>query len=246
MFKKLSALSKFEVNIALDNKGLFIYTLVFPALYFIYAFVSSNHDLTNLAIRYHLLGFWSYIILTGVLNQVITAMISMRENSFLKMFTFISGDRRLIFYANLIPQTLVIQAEILIFDIIAAVFYRPDLEILEFMFACWLLNFIIIPVVAFYTSFLLAIPMRAQTLGVFMMGYLLLALLLSYGTTSKLLNILLVIVNPSSFVVDVYSLFFAQTDLMTTLITVSVAGIAYVIVGNVIVAKMSLNSVISR
>lgn len=248
MIRKLSALSKFETEMVLKDKGIFVFTLLFPTVYFLVTAFTGSRSLSPANFVQSVPGFWTYMVLVGVINQITSAIVTMRENNFLKMFTFIAGDKRLIYYANLIPQVFVIQAEILIFDVIAAIVYRADFRTLTLMLICWLANFIIIPIIAFFTSLILIVPVKVQTMGALMTGYLFLGLFLAYVQTNSLVvNTLMAVINPGSFIIRAYELLLpGANNVVAYLGILAVIAILYAIAGNVIVAKMSLNSATAR
>ncbi|MBV0930769.1 hypothetical protein KTE19_08685 [Lentilactobacillus sp. IMAU92037] len=248
MIKKLYALSKFETNIVLSDKAIFLFTLLFPTVYFLFNAFTANsvHSVRNF---YDVIpGFWTYMVLVGVINQITSAIVTMRENNFLKMFTFIAGDKRLIYYANLIPQIFIIQAEILIFDVVAALVYRVDPAVIEFMALTWLANFLIIPIVSFFTSLILLAPVKVQTMGALMTGYIFLGLALAYiSTGSFALNTVLAAINPGNFIIRAYILMIpGVSHHVSYLVMLAVVAVVYTIVSNVVISRMSLNSSTSR
>jgi ABC-2 type transport system permease protein len=83
------------------------------------------------------------------------------------MYTFISGDKRLIYYANLIPQMVILQIEIALFDLLAIIIYRPSTRVLSLISVCWLLNFVLIPIISFFTSIILVLPIKSKTCPVY-------------------------------------------------------------------------------
>ncbi len=188
------------------------------------------------------------MVLVGVINQITSAIVTMRENNFLKMFTFIAGDKRLIYYANLIPQIFIIQAEILIFDVVAAIVYRVDPAVIEFMALTWLANFLIIPIVSFFTSLILLAPVKVQTMGALMTGYIFLGLALAYiSTGSFALNTVLAAINPGNFIIRAYILMIpGVSHHVSYLVMLAVVAVVYTIVSNVVISRMSLNSSTSR
>lgn len=248
--RKLFSLIEFESRLALEDKLVFLYTLIFPAAYFLV--VSWNNfaagdQLSDSDITSSLFSFWGYIMVVGVVNQMTMVIFQMRENNFLKMYTFIAGDKRLIYYANLIPQTIILQVEIALFDLLAVVIYRPNSQLLQLMGACWLMNFLIIPVVAFFTSVILIMPLKLKTVSLFLTGYVLAALLLaSFSFHSLLLTVILTLINPVDFQQNAYLLLVNHVHFLGNILMLTVIGLIYVILGNVIIAKMSLASRTSR
>ncbi|EEI24910.1 hypothetical protein B2D45_10365 [Lactobacillus hilgardii] len=250
VFRKLISLIEFELRLALEDKVVFLYTLVFPAAYFLVMSwndfaagrTTSNTDMVN-----NLFGFWSYIVIVGVLNQITITMFQMRENNFLKMYTFISGDKRLIYYANLIPQMVILQIEVALFDLLAIIVYRPSTRVLSLIGVCWLLNFVLIPIISFFTSIILVLPIKSKTLTIYLTGYIFATL--SLGAVyfkSPVLNTMVTIINPVDFQQNTYSLFAYQPHIVFIVLLLTIVGVAYIILGNVIISKMSLTSRTNR
>ncbi|KRL20820.1 hypothetical protein [Lentilactobacillus kisonensis] len=247
MIRKLYALSKFETRIVLSDKAIFLFTLIFPTVYFLFIALTRGVNASGQAFYSVIPGFWTYMVLVGVVNQITSAIVTMRENNFLKMFTFIAGDKRLIYYANLIPQVVIIQAEILIFDVVAAVIYHANPAVLKFMAAAWLANFIIIPVVSFFTSLILIIPVKVQTMGALMTGYIFLGLALAYVQTSSMtIKTLLTAINPGNFIINMYLLLIPGNGRLDNLVMLVVVAIVYLAVSNIVISRMSLNSATTR
>ncbi|WP_407889990.1 hypothetical protein [Levilactobacillus sp. N40-8-2] len=208
MWRKLRILSKFELRQTWDDKAILFYTLICPAIYFVIADINSKgqpfgvHNISS-----QLLGYWVYIILVGVLNGFQFGLIGMRESNFLKMFTIIAGDKRLIFYSNLIVQIIFVQTEIVLFDIFVLVLNPSTLFLIPMMIGGFFLNFLLIPIVAGFTNFVLLLPLKVNLSSLLMMGYILLAMLiinLSYQLDS-LVGTLLTVFTPSAYMIQFYS-----------------------------------------
>ncbi|WP_311408553.1 hypothetical protein [Liquorilactobacillus uvarum] len=119
--EKLKTLCRVYTIDAFDNKVVFIYTLLFPTLYFVY----MNFKQILHASRYSVdeisnvfLPYWAYIIFIALLNTVIVATIFQRESGYYKEFYFIVGSKWLIFIVNFIVQVAFILAELLLFTIL--------------------------------------------------------------------------------------------------------------------------------
>ncbi|GAF36230.1 hypothetical protein [Lentilactobacillus farraginis] len=247
---KLRSLSEFEFRLALEDKVVFLYTLVFPAAYFLaisWRKFAAGGVTPASEILSNLFGFWAYIMLTGVINQITVTIFQMRENNFLKMYTFISGDKRLIYYANLIPQVMIIQIEIALFDVLAILIYRPSDRLLALIGIFWLINFILIPIIAFFTTVILILPIKARTLTMYLTGYIFAALALGTITfKSPLVTTIVTFINPVDFQETAYSLFLQHSQSLFAGTLLLVVGAAYIILGNLIISKMSLASRTSR
>lgn len=250
MGHKLRILGQFELRQTWDEKMILFYTLICPAIYYVIADISTGgrpFGLKNVA--YQLLGYWVYIILVGVLNGFQFGLIGMRESNFLKMFTLISGDKRLIFYSNLLVQTLFIQVEIVCFDLFVLILDPAARRLLPVMMGGLLVNFILIPIVVGFTNFILVLPIRVNLASLLAMGYILLAMLLvNITVANEWLTQLLIALNPGSYMVAVYSMVLLRVPGQVGsngLLLVVIAGV-YLVTGYYWVQHMSLQSNTSR
>ncbi|WP_125583915.1 hypothetical protein [Levilactobacillus cerevisiae] len=251
MWRKLKILSRFELRQTWDDKGILFYTLICPSIYFvIVTFSSGGHPFGLHNLAYQLLGYWAYIILVGVLNGFQFGLIGMRENNFLKMFTIIAGDKRLIFYSNLLVQVVFVQIEVVLFDLIVLILNPASLSLVPMMVGGFLLNFILIPIVAGFSNFILLLPLKMNVMSLLMMGYIFLGMLLinlPYQQNS-LLNIVLTILSPFSYLINFY-VNALRVISQPTLLNVALLGIValvYLTVGYYPVRHMKLQSYTSR
>ncbi|GAJ25537.1 hypothetical protein JCM15457_404 [Liquorilactobacillus sucicola DSM 21376 = JCM 15457] len=124
---KLKALGKVYIIDAFDNKFVFIYTLLFPALYFIYVnfeqiIQRNQYSASTIVATFR--PFWAYIVFIALLNMVIITTIDQRESGYYKEFYFIVGSKWLIFIANFIVQSIFIICELTVFTIFGMIALR--------------------------------------------------------------------------------------------------------------------------
>ncbi|WP_236008229.1 hypothetical protein [Levilactobacillus andaensis] len=251
VWRKLSILSRFELRQTWDDKMVLFYTLIAPMIFFVVADFSSHghpfgvHDLAS-----QLVGYWVYIVLVGVLNGFQFALIGMRESNFLKMFTVIAGDKRLIFFSNLAVQLLFIEIEVFVFDVVVLILNPASLILLPMMAGGLLLNLILIPIVAGFTNFLLILPLRTNLVSLMTTGYIFAGMfLMSPGITlAPWLNDILAAINPCSYMLQFYS---AGLDILGRVSLPQVGlllGVAafYLLVGYYPVRHMKLQSNTNR
>jgi len=251
MWRKLRTLSKFEWQMTWADKSILFFTLIAPTIYFVVAAVNtSGHPLGTGDALVQLTGYWAYIVLVGVLNGFEFGLINLRETNFLKMFTVIAGDRRLIFYSNLAIQTLFIQAEVVCFDAVVIALDPTAIQYLPDMMAALLLNFLLVPIIAGFTNFFLLMPIKGNAIALIVMGYITVGMLLINVKLPNdwALNIVLTSLNPASYVVLFYAAFLnlahATTSFNGTLLVV--VGLFYLMVGYYPVRHMRLQSQTSR
>ncbi|WP_286135760.1 hypothetical protein [Philodulcilactobacillus myokoensis] len=135
---------KFDIAATLDNKVVFIYTIIFPIGYFyfmewkqIFGHNSySNYDLISM-----LIPFIGYVVLINVLNNVIGVTYARRESGFLKMYSFIVQSKLMIILSPLILYYLITLFETICFSIIVMLsLHLIDLETI-------LLTFLIVSII---------------------------------------------------------------------------------------------------
>lgn len=251
MWRKLKILGQFELRQTWDDKMVLFYTLICPTIYFVIADISSHgYPFGTKNVAFQLLGYWTYIILVGVLNGFQFGLIGMRESNFLKMFTIIAGDKRLIFYSNLLVQILFVQIEILGFDLVVLLLNPASFRLVPLMVGGFLLNFILIPIVAGFTNFVLMLPIRANLASLLMMGYIFLAMIiinLPYQQDSWL-GVVLTMINPGSYMIQFYTSalnLLGQATLVNAGLLVLIAGF-YLLIGFYPIRHMKLQSYTSR
>ena len=247
-FKKIYALSKFETNIATDDKFIFVYTLVFPAVYFIYVFFSQHPTTNTHGIYFTLTGFWSYILVMGISTGFIGGIMDMKMTNFLKMFYFITGNKTDIYYANLIPQMVIIQVEILIFDLLAGILLHISLTMFLAMLGAFLVNFLLIPIIAGFMFFFFLVPFKKlQAYTIFSTGYMFIGLgLLVVSNNSQLINTLLMIINPFTYITRVYYLTQGFSFSLFSLILILLIAVIYLTINAITIKKMDIVSTMQR
>ncbi|WP_143462113.1 hypothetical protein [Levilactobacillus enshiensis] len=251
MWRKLGILSRFELRQTWDDKMVLFYTLIAPMIFFVLTDLSSNghpFGVHNLASQ--LIGYWVYIVLVGILNGFQFALIGMRESNFLKMFTVIAGDKRLIFFSNLVVQVLFIEIEVFLFDLVVLILNSASLPLLPMMAGGLLLNVVLIPIIAGFTNFLLILPLRVNLVSLMTTGYIFVGMfLISPGLgLAPWLNDVLTALNPCSYMIQFYGVGLDILGRVTLAHVGLLAGVAafYLLVGYYPVRHMKLQSNTSR
>ena len=118
---KLKALSKLIIKNTLDNKVVFIYTLVFPGFFFLYMninLLTSNTALNLFEISKIFMPYWSYIIVVNILNNVVMETLSYRESGFYKIMTYVIGNKFSMYFSILLVQLFLTLIQLMSFTII--------------------------------------------------------------------------------------------------------------------------------
>lgn len=119
MFENDGAILKIQIKIALREKFYFIYTLILPTFM---AFINKNQYFQDNESIYM---YWSYIIVTTIFNGFLINIIRLREGGFFKTLSYMMKSKHSIILANLLVQCIVIQIEILLFNLIVTFFITP-------------------------------------------------------------------------------------------------------------------------
>jgi len=166
------------------------------------------------------------------------------------MFTIIAGDKRLIFYSNLAVQIVFIQVEIVVFDVIVLLLNPASLSLVPLMVGGFFMNFLLIPIVAGFTNFILVLPIKLNVVSLMTMGYIFLGMLLinlPFNPDSAL-GIVLTALNPCSYMIVAYGMLFNLVGSATGLMlgVLGVVALFYLVVGFYPVRHMKLQSYTSR
>lgn len=238
MIKRIKSLVRFELNITLDNKIVLLYTLIFPMIFLCF-------NLENfLSHGEYISGYWAYIIVSGTLNGIIAGTVNMRESNFLKMFSYIAKSKLYVFFANLIAQTIILELELLFFNIFSMLLSG------NFIWGktiyCFLISLLFIPLCGLMMSPFLVIRMKQNTYNVFLNGYLLIMLLTAFIKTKGILQAIIVTINPFAYFSNIYDIFMFNENRVIDLIVLSILAVIYLIGGIYCVIKMPIRGITSR
>lgn len=164
---EIKALCKVYLVNTLSNKFVFLFNLVLPTIYFLYKNirylsqpkVAFSHQ-TMMVISY----FWAYIIMVTLLNNVIVAIISQRENGFYKQLFFIVGSKWKILTANFLVQLVILNVELLIFNLVViGVTHNFHISLL---IAGMIATFSVAVPVTFISSLLFLLKVKIESINV--------------------------------------------------------------------------------
>lgn len=185
--KKIQALMKFDLASLFDNRTAFVYSVIFPLLFFSFSNwnkISSGVTYNNEQLMVLLSPYLSYVLLSNSLNSVILITYGRRESGFLKMYYFIVGHR---FYLLLAPAVLyyfVTVVECLGFTLIAMVVFHN-------LSTGLVVNILLIITILYFPtcgvlSPLLLLPVKPASMTAISGGVLILAVL-TYNYSSEVL-----------------------------------------------------------
>ena len=127
MFENDLAMLKVQIKLALREKIYFVYTLLVPIFM---VFINKTQYFQDNEALYI---YWSYIVVTTVFNGFLINLIKLREGGFFKTLAYLIGSKHSIVLANLLVQVLVVQFEILFFNLTVTIFIT-HLSLLTFVY----------------------------------------------------------------------------------------------------------------
>lgn len=235
----------------LRNKFVFVFNLLLPTVYFIYQYgkywfqpKGAFSQSTNLAISY----FWAYIIMVTILNSVIVAIISQRENGFYKQLFFIVGSKWKILIANFLVQLMVLNGELIIFNtMVMIVFHNWHVNLI---IAGMLSATIVAVPVALISSLLFLLKVKIESVNI-LVSLLLFGLFASlHIPKSGAIQNILPLLNPLSYIVatssQILSLFFHHMFNYRIILIWLIVTMIYGLFGWFATSKLSVHSVMDR
>lgn len=244
--KKILALSRFEINILMDNKISFIFSLIFPVIYMAYNFIKFHHSGASESLFLFILPYLSYLIVTNVLYGWVANITAVRENNFLKVFSSIAGDKKYVFIAKFLITliSIFIQAELLAISL-EFITRHVDLYLL-------LKIALITPLASFFLcsglSILLLLSIRPQPLQLFLTVYLIGGMFFMGTQTHNLFfKILLNTLNAFSFIFN-FGQVFVQSDRFSfyNIITLIIPIIMFLLLGVLSLSRIPVSSKFNR
>lgn len=247
MWKKIKSLIIFQISIVLDNKIVFFYSLIMPLAYLIInLFSNGDYSITAQQQVDHLLPIVGYVCITGVLNGWVMGILVMRENSFLKTFTSIVGDKKYIFFANYLISLLSNSLQVILITVIYQVFSKSmSYSVLLIMIATAL---VVITVTSLVSSIILMMRMKYSSIPMILTTYILLGFLISNMQPKPvIMRVVFNVFDIYSFTKDLGNLLFNITSAGTySIIIVILPIIISVIIGLMLINKIPVSSVHTR
>jgi ABC-2 type transport system permease protein len=248
---EIKALCKVYLVNTLSNKFVFLFNLVLPTIYFLYKNirylsqpkVAFSHQ-TMMVISY----FWAYIIMVTLLNNVIVAIISQRENGFYKQLFFIVGSKWKILTANFLVQLVILNVELLIFNLVViGVTHNFHISLL---IAGMIATFSVAVPVTFISSLLFLLKVKIESINVLVTILLFVLFLTINLPKSHAMGDLLSLLNPITYIVDTsYQLllfFFNHVIQGAATVRLGIATIIYLVIGWFAISKLTVHSIADR
>lgn len=145
------------------NKIAYIWSLAIPIVFLLLNSFDSQEATAYESFSYAVFFFWSYMILITAADGIGMGLLIMRDSSFLKMYTYISGSKLPIVLGKIFSQLLFLWVNMVIFLLFSAMIHQQP-------FTSLLLTSILILIpVAVPMYFLFVIPatlrVKATSLG---------------------------------------------------------------------------------
>lgn len=224
-------LFKVQLGIVLKEKIIFFYTLMIPI---VVAFLNKGMNFHGGAVLY---SFWSYIVVTTVLNGFLLNLIDLRESGRLKHLAHQVGSKFDVVVSAFFVQLLVVQLEIFIFNIIVQLFITP-VSPYTFIYG-FLVSFLATMCCVAMISFLFLLKIRKSHFNWIINILLFSGIILLRVRPRGIWNYFFTILNPFQFIYALYAVpYIINIDsLILGLITLS-----YLLMGYLILNRISVKS----
>lgn len=219
---------KIQLQMAIKEKIVFFYTLIIPI---IMAFFNKGPNFHGNEVLY---VYWAYIVVTTVLNGFLMNLVKIRNNGFFKEESPLIESRFSILTTAFFTQLLIVQGEIMIFNLIVHLFVTP-VSPYTFLYG-FLVSFLTTIVSISMMSLLLLVKMKQFTFLIIINLLLLFGLVLLQIRPAGTWNYILTMINPFQFI---YALYSVPCILNLFSIMLGIFTISYLIVGIIILSCLN-------
>lgn len=235
MFKDSVPIFKLQLKIALKEKMTFIYSLIIPIVVLL---LNNRASLNNSETLY---TYWSYIVVTSILNSFMINFIRMREDGSLKTLSYMVGSKTSIIFNKYLVQLLIIEIEIFIFDL--AISLLGVRYSLSFYLYGFLMTLITTTLAIAATSILFRLRVKQGTFNIIINIILFWGLFLLTLRPSGILNYLFTIINPFQFVLSIYN-FINNSVFLNGLVVI--CALVFLVVSYFNLRNLSVKSQLNR
>lgn len=229
------AMFKLQLKIALKEKMVFFYTLIIPI---IMVFINKGPSFRDNEVLYL---YWAYIVVTTILNGFLMNVIQLRENGFLKTLSYLAGSRFSVVMSSFLVQLLIIQVEILLFNLVVTIFITP-VSPWTFLYS-FLVSFLAVFLCAAMLSGLLILKVKQNTFTVIINLFLLIGIFLLGIRPQRTWNYFLTVFNPFQLIYGLYNVPYTTVAFG---IFEGTCTFVYLVMGFFIFDKISIKSQLSR
>ncbi|MFC7747211.1 hypothetical protein ACFQU8_08165 [Lentibacillus kimchii] len=229
------------------NKISYIWSLGAPIIFLIINDFNERTNMTYEAFSYDVLFYWSYIILITGIQGIGIDLLFMRDQNFLKMYTYITGSKFPIILGRILSQCLFLWVNLILFTVFIGLFQEQPIASL-LVTSLLILIPVVIPIY-FFIVLIAAMPIRSNSIGpilTFIVLFLvsLIGLKIDTGTVMDYFVYLNDFLNPAQVIVtSAESIHSMLSGAGSILIGFSVLPLAvYLLVGSISCQEMSIIS----
>lgn len=235
MFQNDRAIFRLQLKVALRNKVVFFYTLIIPI---IVLFLNQGEDFRDSSVLY---AYWSYIVVTTVLNGFMLNIIRLRESGFLKTLSYTVGSKLSVILTSFLVQLLIIQGEIFLFNLVVLFFITP-ISAVVFIYG-FLVSFLTAIVCTSMMSGLFLLKIKEATFNIVIDIFLFAGIVLLGIHPEGAWHYISSVINPFQLVYELYAV---PATIDTFTIIVAFVTASYLIMGFFVLNKISVKSQLSR
>ncbi|WP_167261844.1 hypothetical protein [Alkalibacillus almallahensis] len=183
--------------------------------------------------------FWSLMILISAVINTAVSLFMMREEGFLKMFSFIAGSKRSIIFGKGLANLLFLIVSMIVFNLVVALLFQMN-PFMLIMNSLLLIAVTFIPVVLFF-SWIMTLPFKEDSIAP---AFSLLTIVLMYLTSDMVgVQSPLFLINPAEFILRVAeAVIISDVVDVTNMLTLASVGCIYMIIGLVTIKLANLES----
>ncbi|ATO46800.1 hypothetical protein C5L30_000775 [Companilactobacillus farciminis] len=223
------ALFKIQLTIAFKERFYFVYTLLVPIFM---VFLNKTLDFQDNESIY---VYWSYIVVTTVFNGFLLNLVRLRESGFLKTLTYLSGSRHSIILANLLVQLIIVQLEILLFNLYVT-FFITHVSLLTFVYGL-LTSSLITVLCAAMMSIFFVLKIQRTIFNYLVGGFFTISVLMLGIHPQGFNKAILTIFSPFQFV---YGLYVVPCSTVRFAVFLALCSLLYLIISLLVFKKFSI------
>ena len=179
--------------------------------------------------------YWSYIVVTTVFNGFLLNLVRLRESGFLKTLTYLSGSRHSIILANLLVQLIIVQLEILLFNLYVT-FFITHVSLLTFVYGL-LTSSLITVLCAAMMSIFFVLKIQRSIFNYLVGGFFTISVLMLGVHPQGFNKAVLTIFSPFQFV---YGLYVVPCSTVRFAVFLALCSLLYLIISVLVFKKFSI------
>lgn len=166
------------------NKLSYVWSLVLPMFFIIVYNISDRTSMTYTEFSEQIYFYWSLMVLITAAEGIGVGILNMRDYNFLKMYTYISGDKAPIVLGKIQSQSFFLMVNILMFTTVSGIIYSQP--IISLLLTGVIVSIIVaIPI---YFLFLITTTIRLKANGVGPILYIVVLVLINLASVTMNTN----------------------------------------------------------